>query len=407
MNSCKLFGSGLPCMPMNPVCPWCGLLSTKRIGSIFSALVLLSAAPVFGNNCKQRAVWFWSDSESLYGAVSVVGSAERENETVEFFRSHGISAVYGSYRSRPVSEPGVIAAWNTKLDAEGIESQFLLSENTWIFPEHRDGLIDRITARVILFNAGQGDSGRFDGLHLDIEPQGLPEWSTATDSEKRDLLFLLADTYAAVRTHFVTNGLPDFPVYADLPVWFDNLSSIGWVDAAERDAWFASVSSSLTGVSLMPFRRNSFGGIDSGVEWERSNIDAAVRVALEAHISAEKTWATSFDFNAMMEAVETAYGTAGATDVQSYSSWREVLDAESFSGVDLTILTQPLSLQAELQFETDAGWTYAILHSDALCNWQETARFSATFGASTHVPVAATNRIGYWKVQRLIPLSAE
>ena len=226
-----------------------------------------------------------------------------------------------------------------------------------------------------------------------------------TPTEKRDYLNLLRDTYAAVRTHFVTNGLPDFPVYADLPVWFDSSSSIGWSDTAERDAWYAAISSNLTGISLMPFERDTFSNIDNGVNWERSNItNAAVRIGLETDIGAGATWSTSLDFNAMMETLETNYGIDEATDIQAYAIWRQALVDELIGSVGVAISPTPGTKQAQLQFDTDTNFTYAVFHTINLCNWQEIARYRAPANIATNYTVSASNTVGFWKIQKLIPV---
>jgi hypothetical protein len=366
-----------------------------------TGMLLFAALPCAAN--KNRAVWFWASPSSIYGSASIVGTPVRETQTLNFFNGHHIKHVYGSYQNRPVSEPAAIATWNAKLDAEGIESQFLMSENTWIFPTNHPGFLDKITDRVINFNAGRPSAEQFDALHLDIEPQGLPEWGSLTDTEKRDYLNLLRDTYAAVRTHFTTNGLPGFPVYADLPVWFDNLSSIGWTDAAERDAWFAAISTNLTGVSLMPFERDTLSNIDNGVSWERANITAAVRIGLETDIGA--TWPTSLDFNAMMETLESNYGIDEATDIQAYAIWRQKLIDEALTAVGVELRPIPGTKQLQLQFDTDTNYTYAILYTINLCNWLEAERFRGPANVATNLTVPTDDPHGYWRVQKLIPLN--
>jgi hypothetical protein len=86
---------------------------------------------------KNRGVWFWRDTGNPYGAAAIVGNATTENTTITFLTANGIKHVYGSYEDRPVSEPAVISTWNTKLHTAGIQSQFLMSENTWILPTNR------------------------------------------------------------------------------------------------------------------------------------------------------------------------------------------------------------------------------------------------------------------------------
>ena len=88
-----------------------------------------------------RGVWWWTGTTARWGSAGVVGTAEKEQAAVEEFRRWQIGQVYGSYGARPVSEPGVIASWNTRLHAAGMESQLLLSENTWIFPDVRPNFL--------------------------------------------------------------------------------------------------------------------------------------------------------------------------------------------------------------------------------------------------------------------------
>jgi hypothetical protein len=356
---------------------------------------------------KNRGVWFWRDSGSQYGSDAILGSASLENETLAFLTSRGVKRVYGSYGNRPVNEMAVMAAWNAKLHAANMQSQLLLSENTWIFPVHRPSLLGLITTGVVNFNNAPGRlaAEKFDGLHLDIEPQGLPEWSGATPAQKREFLLLLRDTFAEIRSLFVNSGLPGFPVYADLPVWFDNLpadgGSVGWLNAADRNQWFSDISASLTGITMMAFERSTYNSINNGVSWERTNVSGAtVRVALEALVGSGQTWSSMPNFNAMMQTLETAYGSNGAVDIQSYTQWREATAAQPIYDVRAYLERSPSVDAGKVTFSTEMGWTYLVHHSQDLCNWQEVARSKPTVPSSISHPVEFTQARGFWKVSR-------
>lgn len=86
--------------------------------------LLAFAAPLQAS--KDRSVWFWQDSGSSWGSSVIFGNNTLENKTIAFFKAHSIKRVYGSYGNRPASEPTTIAQWNTKLHAQGIQSQCLL-----------------------------------------------------------------------------------------------------------------------------------------------------------------------------------------------------------------------------------------------------------------------------------------
>src|SRR4029079_9234145 len=60
---------------------------------------------------------------------------------------------------------------------------------------------DRVMARVdalLEFNRTHGPEASFSGLHLDIEPHGLPEWKKADDRERCRLLTEFVELNAKV-----------------------------------------------------------------------------------------------------------------------------------------------------------------------------------------------------------------
>ncbi len=366
---------------------------------------LLAPGPL--GAAKHRGLWFWRNSSSPYGSDNIVGNTVQETLTVLFIKKHGVRRLYGSYGNRPISEPNTIAAWNERLQDAGIQSQLLLSENTWIFPANRSQLLDRIQTRLLDFNdlPGRTIPEKFDALHLDIEPQGLSNWSSLTPLEKRDHLNHLRDTFADVRQYLTNAGLPTFPVYADLPVWFDNFpGSIGWSSSAERDAWFDAVALHLTGITLMPFDRDTFSSIDNGVTWERSNITAAqVRCGLEADIGTSTTWPSVPAFNDMMNTLESAYGTAGAVDIQSYRLWREAIAAQPIVAVEAALK------HWHVGFDTLPGWNYVILESSNLCTWKQIYEHRAVQHESVLFSVdhARTRTRAFWRVERFQPFDSD
>ena len=225
---------------------------------------------------------------------------------LQFLKAWNFGRVYCSFSDQTRANPAVIYSWNTKLHAAGISSQLLLSENTWIFPENRTNLLTvHIQPELIDFNAAATNAApRYDALHLDIEPQGLPQWGTNTPAGRKDYLYQLRDTFQAVRTYLDQHGAADIPVYADLPVWYDQLPTpVGWDSTAERDAWFGALEQSLAGISFMAYDRTTVASIESGVSWEMQYLTNECRVALEADVGTNgNTW---LNFDVLMQVIQT------------------------------------------------------------------------------------------------------
>lgn len=280
------------------------------------ACLLISFDPVHAQH--QRAGWMWSSPGHPYGAVNILGSEPKENELISYFGAWNFNRVYTSVGSLPNSNPEVVANWNSTLLGFGIESQMLLGENTWIYPNVRPNLLSLLQTRFINFNNSRTNSQeRFAGLHLDIEPQALSAWQNGT-ADKKELLFLLRDTYAEVRALLDDNGNSDVPIYADLPVWFDSSPGIGWSSSAERDQWFDDIADSLAGISLMAFERSSLNSMISGVSWEVQNFPGEVRVGLNAaEIAPGNTFPNYEAFDALAIGVADHFGSAlGGIDYQ-------------------------------------------------------------------------------------------
>ena len=310
-----------------------------------AGLLLALIFPLFRVGATEpRGIWWWTSAGRPWGVDQVLGDNNKETQALQFLKAWNFGRVYCSFSTQTCSNPAVIRAWNTRLHAAGISSQFLLSENTWIFPQYRDNLLTvHIQPKLIDFNAAATNGAqRYDALHLDIEPHGLPQWGTNTPVGRKDYLFLLRDTFQAVRTYLDQHGASDIPVYADLPVWYDQLPTpVGWSATAERDAWFAALGQSLAGISLMAYERNTAASIESGVAWELQHFTNECRVALEANVGNNgSTWPS---FAALMNMIQ--------TEEQTGSPPRR-LDVHDF--VQFHDLPQPIETWRHYCFGTNA-----------------------------------------------------
>ena len=390
---------------------------THLLVAAFLALALPAAGQL------HRGVWFWGSTTlpdltpSPYGSILVVGSPAAENETITFFTLHGVKRVYGSYQARPVSEPAVIATWNAKLDAAGISSQILIDGIAVNDPVEMASILNKITTRLINFNASLGvaTASKFDALHLDLEPQGLPLWDTGTPAIKRGLLEDLYDAYFDIRALLNSAGLTAMPIYADIPFTWDKLpidgGSVGWADAADRDLWFANVASVLSGISIMTFSKDNFTDIDTAIAYERSGaMTGKARVGLQPKVGAGTLWPTILHFNSVMNVCESAYGPTGATDLENYAFWRHAIATTTPS------ISSPIVATLEGVVAISGG--NPVLASDGLPGHLYTVRYGTHPGQVTQtirsvrtttahdaeilkVPVTANGPRGFWVVERV------
>ncbi|MEZ6193200.1 MAG: hypothetical protein R3C45_18150 [Phycisphaerales bacterium] len=285
-------------------------------------LVCLSAPALAQEN---RSSWMWTSGSHPYGAGNILGDVTAEAALIRDFEFWGFDRIYTSLGSLPTSNPSVIAHWNAGLDDAGVQSQMLLGDPNWLYPASRSGLLNIIQTRLINFNNSHADPREWiDGVHLDIEPHQLSAWGTGTNADRRDLLLMLGDTYAAVRALLDSAGQTQVKVYADLPVWFDSSSQIGWA-AGERDQWFADIGTSLEGISMMAYERGSLGNIVSGVQWEVDNFAGEVRIGLESNSNGPgKTWPTFQDMLNMADSLDAYYGSAiGGIDFHPLTSFAD------------------------------------------------------------------------------------
>ena len=191
---------------------------------------LLAQAPA------SRGIWWWTSPGHAWGTEAVIGDATKEAAVLAFAKQWDIGQFYCCFGKATRANPELIRAWNERAHGAGKSSQLLLSENTWIFPDKRSNLLTQhIQHGLVEFNAATTNpQQRFDALHLDIEPQGLPAWKTMTPTQRRDTLLLLRDTFRDVRAYLDAHGAKELPVYADL--WLQKSSPFEAINHALEES---------------------------------------------------------------------------------------------------------------------------------------------------------------------------
>jgi hypothetical protein len=147
------------------------------------------ALPAFGADPPVHGLWVWKSPTVL--------EASRAAEALrDFCRSEGINEVYVSVSARTeAAEESQLVQLITLLHRSNIRVEALLSSADADEPgKHREKLLDHVR-EILQFNR-QHSGDRFDGIHLDIEPQQRQE-----NKGSGNLRFLpgLTDAFREVR----------------------------------------------------------------------------------------------------------------------------------------------------------------------------------------------------------------
>jgi len=150
---------------------------------------VFSLSAVRGEDLGSHGLWVWKNPP-------VVDAPQGAEKLRDFCRSQGINEVYLSVSATgDGAEEGRLAHLIALLHRSNIRVEALLSSENADEPgKHREKLVERART-IVLFNRNHS-ADRFDGIHLDVEPQQRPENKGAGN-----LKFLpgLVDAYRAVR----------------------------------------------------------------------------------------------------------------------------------------------------------------------------------------------------------------
>jgi hypothetical protein len=140
----------------------CKFLALFGFALLFTCL---SASAQDGS--RAHGLWVWKGSS----LVAESGGAEKLRD---FCRSEGINEIYISVSAHGQMLQGDFPKLIDILHGSSVRVEALLSSETADQPgKHREKLLEEVR-QVVRFNQGH-PKRRFDGIHLDIEPQQRPE----------------------------------------------------------------------------------------------------------------------------------------------------------------------------------------------------------------------------------------
>ncbi|MCG8608329.1 TolC family protein [bacterium] len=159
------------------------------------------------------ALWLWKPQKLLISKQAKAGF-------LEFCRNRGITEVFISLNeamSVALQRGSIVQEFLAQLHKENLRVSALFGEPLWVYPSHRPSLINKIQT-LLDFNIMAPKEAQFDAIHLDIEPQSLPQWS----EDKEALLAGLVTTVHAVR-RAITEYQPEIQLEVDIPTFFNKI----------------------------------------------------------------------------------------------------------------------------------------------------------------------------------------
>jgi hypothetical protein len=334
-----------------------------------------------------RGVWCW-ESPAPYGLASIVGNSAAQNAAVGQFKLWGIKHVYGFYGGQLGTSQGQtsLAAWNSLLYSNGIDSQCLFSDYYWGTGNNR------ILLQMISFNQSQPRAAQFAGVHLDLEPWGAGSWST---TNKYNELVALAGEYQQVRAELNSNGLTNVLVYADQADWLPSLSVINWPSTAVRDTWFSDILTNLAGITLMDYEQTTLARIENAAVWQLTNYPGVIRVGIDA--GAGQTWPRLNPFLTVASQVESDYTDSAGVDIYDFQSFEEIVPPVIAFG-SMPALTQ---MGLNLIVQSPPGSNCVVQATTNLSTWQSLSNFTSQSWLNYLTDAAATNWA--FRVYRVTP----
>ena len=172
-----------------------------------------------GSALAARAMWVWSEANQLLD-----NRADRAY-AFDFMRRNGVDTLYlwTDADGRLLLEPQKYHRLIGQAHARGIQVYALDGDPSYVVPgPARDRAMARFQ-HVLDYNANSTAAQRFDGVNLDVEPWGLPDWQTNQGLRIQQYLDLSAE-YMQLKQ----NAGSDIPVGPDMAFWFDTLGDIDW-----------------------------------------------------------------------------------------------------------------------------------------------------------------------------------
>ncbi|WP_019639581.1 hypothetical protein [Paenibacillus fonticola] len=195
----------------------------KLVALMVTLLLFGFQSPVYGERSLVKATWAWQTEMIEDGG----------EQLLDFSRNEGINLIYLQINRHIPKE--TYEMFVNRAHEEQIAVHALGGDPGWALLEHREDMLGLVDW-VINYNDSVSSGGRFDGVHLDIEPYVLAQWET----EQEEIISSWESNLKAFLSRVSGSGLE---LGIDIPFWFDHLNL---VDGTSLNEWLISVFDHVT-----------------------------------------------------------------------------------------------------------------------------------------------------------------
>lgn len=259
-----------------------------------------------------KGTWIW-DSNIIKQDQDII---------ISFAKMKGVTSIYLQV-DRDI-DPAIYEGFIRKTKSEGIQVEALEGRPEWAYKSKQEE-IQKFIAWVKAYNSSVGPEASFSGLHFDIEPYALSEWT----KDNTTILESWMDNMRLIEKETKGSGLK---IAIDVPFWLNTINVPG--KDYSMSAWMLEKFDCLV---IMNYRNHALGsnGIVENAQAmlrEASTLKKKVVVAVETLISKEGPRVSFYSMSSevMEKELQSAhnqlahYASYAGFAIHDFKSWQDM-----------------------------------------------------------------------------------
>ncbi|MEC0310950.1 copper amine oxidase N-terminal domain-containing protein [Paenibacillus lautus] len=259
-----------------------------------------------------KGTWIW-DSNIIKQDQDII---------ISFAKMKGVTSIYLQV-DRDI-DPAIYEGFIRKTKSEGIQVEALEGRPEWAYKSKQEE-IQKFIAWVKAYNSSVGPEASFSGLHFDIEPYALSEWT----KDNTTILESWMDNMRLIENETKGSGLK---IAIDVPFWLNTINVPG--KDYSMSAWMLEKFDCLV---IMNYRNHALGsnGIVENAQAmlrEASTLKKKVVVAVETLISKEGPRVSFYSMSSevMEKELQSAhnqlahYASYAGFAIHDFNSWQDM-----------------------------------------------------------------------------------